>query len=407
MSRILSPGQVQRYHDQGYVVVPALYGDAELAAMTEALMEAVRRDHGEPQPASRYVLMTDVVEEPSLAAQASDPRIVEAVEMLLGGAAALATFVAYLKTPGAAGTGGDYSGSHPEAHQDYKPYHNAGSSLNWLFAIMSMVDLDEETGPLYVAPGSHKLSRVIETGGRVRRVQRAGADTMAPLMDAGLRRGDLLLMNMFTWHAGGANRSDRNRLGVYNKYRARNAPPGGGPIVFSDAAHRAVVCRGRSLIPHHGNRPVSKLRLVVEREGKFLLLRHTDTWKLPGAGAGAGSEPLDRSGRDGAWQPLPRVAVGELHRRLRRSRSAVPGVRLFVARRRRGHNRRRGMVHARRDPGSGFARPAVGRLRGRCRCAVGRPLVSAWHRPVQGAGPARRRRRYGVTATVRPSAAER
>ena len=288
----LSPSQVQRYHDQGYVVVPALYGDAELAAMTEALVEAVRRDHGEPQPASRYVLMTNVVEEPSLAAQASDPRIVEAVEMLLGGAAALATFVAYLKTPGAAGTGGDYSGSHPEAHQDYKPYHNAGSSLNWLFAIMSLVDLDEQTGPLYVAPGSHRLSRVIETGGRVRRVQRAGADTMAPLMDAGLRRADLLLMNMFTWHAGGANRSDRNRLGIYNKYRARNAPPGGGPIVFSDAAHRAVVCRGRSLIPHHGNRPVSKLRLVVEREGKFLLLRHTDTWKLPGAGAGAGANHL-------------------------------------------------------------------------------------------------------------------
>ena len=267
--------------------------------MAESLMEAARRDHGEPQPASRYVLMTDVVEEPPLAAQASDPRIVDAVETLLGGAAALATFVAYLKTPGAAGTGGDYSGSHPEAHQDYKPYHNAGSSLNWLFAIMSLVDLDEQTGPLYVAPGSHKLSRVIETGGRVRRVRRAGADTMAPLMDAGLRRGDLLLMNMFTWHAGGANRSDHHRLGVYNKYRARNAPPACGPIMFSDAAHWAVVCRGRSLIQHHGAQPVAALRLVVERDGRFLLLRHTDGsgtntggWRLPGASAVDGANHL-------------------------------------------------------------------------------------------------------------------
>ena len=292
MSGILSPGQVQRYHDQGYVVVPALYGEAELAAMTESLMAAVRRGHGEPQPASRYVLMTDVVQAPPLAAQASDPRIVDAVETLLGGAAALATFVAYLKTPGAAGTGGDYSGSHPEAHQDYKPYHNAGSSLNWLFAIMSLVDLDEATGPLFVAPGSHRLSRVIETGGRVRRVRRAGADAMAPLVDAGLRRGDLLLMNMFTWHAGGANRSDHDRLGVYNKYRARNAPPACGPIVFSGAAHRAVVHRGRSLIPHHGVQPVTALRLVVERDGRFLLLRHADTWKLPGASADAGANHL-------------------------------------------------------------------------------------------------------------------
>ena len=125
-------------------------------------------------------------------------------------------------------------------------------------------------------------------------------------MAFGKTRGDLifdffnvLCMVLFTWHAGGANRSDHNRLGVYNKYRARNAPPGCGPIVFSDAAHRAVVCRGRSLIPHHGAQPVTALRLVVECDGKFPLLRHpdrsgTDTsgWKLPGAGAGAGANHL-------------------------------------------------------------------------------------------------------------------
>ena len=123
-----------------------------------------------------------------------------------------------------------------------------------------MVDLDAETGPLFVSPGSHKLSRIGAGEGRVRRVRRAGADTMAPLVDARLRRGDLLLMNMFTRHAGGANRSRHNRLGVYNKYRAHGAPPGCGPIVFSDAAHRAVVCRGRPLLPHHGERPVTALR---------------------------------------------------------------------------------------------------------------------------------------------------
>ena len=299
MAHALTPSQVQLYRDQGYVVVPGLYGETELQPITESLLRAVRRDHGEPQPASRYVLLTNVVEDPALARSASDPRIVDAVETLLGGAAALATFVAYLKTPGAAGTMGDYSGSHPEAHQDYKPYHNAGSSLNWLFAIMSLVDLDEQTGPLFVAPGSHKLSRVIETGGRVRRVRRAGADSMAPLVDTRLRRGDLLLMNMFTWHAGGANRSDHNRLGVYNKYRARNAPPACGPIVFSDAAHRAVVCRGHSLLPHHGEQPVTALRLLVERDGKFLLSRHsrgTDTdlgsWELPGDNSSAAANHL-------------------------------------------------------------------------------------------------------------------
>ena len=299
MTHTLTPDQVQLYQDQGYVVVRGLYGEAKLRPITESLMRAAQGEHGNPQPASRYVLMTNVVEDPALARLASDPVIVDAAETLLGGAAVLATFVAYLKTPGASGTMGDYSGSHPEVHQDYKPYHNAGSSLNWLFAIMSTVDLDADTGPLYVSPGSHRLSRVIETGGRVRRVQRAGADTMAPPVDAQLRRGDLLFMNMFTWHAGGGNRSGRNRLGVYSKYRARNAPPACGPIVFSDAAHRAVVCRGRSLLPHHGDQPVKELRLVVEGNGTFLLIRHpdqsgTDTgkWALPGATAKRNENPL-------------------------------------------------------------------------------------------------------------------
>ena len=36
-------------------------------------------------------------------------------------------------------------------------------------------------------------------------------------------------MHMFTWHEGRSNRSDHDRFGLYNKYRARNAPPACGP----------------------------------------------------------------------------------------------------------------------------------------------------------------------------------
>ena len=284
----MTSDQVQSYWDQGYVIVRDLFSEEKIEHISESLMRAVRRDHGEPEPASRYTLLTNVVEDPILADQAGDPQIVDAAEALLGGPAVLATFVAYLKTPGAKGTKGSYMGEHASAHQDYKPRHNAGSSLNWLFAIMSMVDLDETVGGLYVSPGSHKKSRVIDDGGRVRRVERATADDIAPLIDTELRRGDLLMMNMFTWHGGGANQSDHNRLGIYNKYRAVKAPPACGPIVFSEASHRAVVCRGQSLLPHHSDGPIRAARLILEHDGRFLLSEHADgsgaagdRWTLP------------------------------------------------------------------------------------------------------------------------------
>ena len=314
-SHPLTEEQVQTYRDRGYVVVRGLFGNEKIERISESLMRAVRRDHGEPERARRYTLMTNVVEDPVLAAQASDPQIVDAAQTLLGGPAVLATFVAYLKTPGAAGTKGPYVGPHARAHHDYKPRHNAGSSLNWLFAIMPMVDLDEKTGALYVSPGSHKLSRVIDDGGRVRRVERATADDIAPLVDTELRCGDLLLMNMFTWHGGGANQSDHNRLGIYNKYRAANAPPACGPIVFSEAAHRAVVCRGRSLLPHRSDRPIRAARLVLEHDDGFLLIKEADRsggngnrWTLP-SGVVDG-QPFDAAKQDSSRLIL---ADGERH----------------------------------------------------------------------------------------------
>ena len=281
---MLSPSQIDAYHEQGFLVISQLFTESELQRVSAGLNRAVDKVcNGDPRPQTRYTIQGNVVEDPDLASIANHPQIVEAVETLLGGPSAMSTFVGYLKTPGAPGTRGDYEGSHPTAHQDYKTYHAAGSSLNWLFAITSLVDLDEETGPLFVSPGSHKHSRILKASGRVRHVQRAHANDIAPLVDTKLRRGDLLLMNMFTWHEGGANRSDHNRFGIYNKYRALNAPPAAGPVQFSNAAHRAVTYKGRSLLPHYGDDPIRAARLIVEHNERFLMMvDNGEKWTLPG-----------------------------------------------------------------------------------------------------------------------------
>ena len=281
--------------------------------MTESLMAAVRRGHGEPQPASRYVLMTDVVQAPPLAAQASDPRIVDAVETLLGGAAALATFVAYLKTPGAAGTGGDYSGSHPEAHQDYKPYHNAGSSLNWLFAIMSLVDLDEaDRSPLrspriaQAEPGDRdRWTGPARAAGRRRRHGSAGGRRAAawrPAADEHVHLACGRGQPLGPRPAGSLQQVPRPQCAARlrtDRVQRRGAPRGRPSRTIPDPAPRRATGHGAAA----GGRARRQVPAAPPR-------RHVEA---AGCRRRRRSESPDRSGRDGASQPLPRAAVGELH----------------------------------------------------------------------------------------------
>lgn len=299
--RKLTADDICRYRDDGLLVVRGWFGEEQLQRATDAVLRGVRRKDAltsgkpYPSPQTQYSLQRNHVEDPDLASISADSAVVRAAETLLGGDAVMSAFVCYLKTPGAGGTSGDYGGSHPTAHQDYKTYQQAGSSLNWLFTIIPLVDLDEPTGPLYVSPGSYKMTRT-ERAGPIHRVRRSRGDEIAPLVDAKLRRGDLLFMHMWTWHEGGSNRSDRDRLGIYNKFRAGHAPPACGPELFSEKAHAMVTCENRPLLPHHGDKPLNGARLLLQHGDKFLLMRNSDgtpRWGAPGGGVHEG----DRSRR--------------------------------------------------------------------------------------------------------------
>ena len=283
----LTQEHIHEYEKQGFVIVRGLFSEEELERVAVGVVRSVKRADLEerkkvyPAPASQFTVDSRYIEDPGLSYIAAHPFVVGAAQTLLGGPVALSASVAYLKTPGARGTSGDYGGSHPTAHQDYKTYQQAGSSVNWLFAIAPLVDLEEEIGALAVSPGSFKISRKVRQG-RVWRVERARADEIAPMEDSRLRRGDLLLMNMFTWHEAGPNQAQRERYGIYNKYRALNAPPACGPELFSDKAHEMVNYEGRSLLPHHGDCGIANVRLLLEQDEQFLLVRANGGWELPG-----------------------------------------------------------------------------------------------------------------------------
>ena len=286
----LTDDQLAQYRENGFLILRQVFSDEETAVIGAGIRNSVERSDLEtrkkpyPAPATTFHVDGRYILEPGLSYIATHPQMVGGAEALLGGPVALSASVAYLKTPGARGTSPDYEGSHPTAHQDYKTYQQAGSSVNWLFAIAPMVDLVEEIGPLSVSPASFRFTRKRRQG-RVWRVQRSRADEIAPMQDARLRRGDLLFMNMFTWHHAGPNRTDRDRYGIYFKYRALNAPAASGPELYSEEAHRKIAYNGRSLLPHYGE-GVRGSRLLLEQNDRFLLLDRGLGWGLPGGTAG-------------------------------------------------------------------------------------------------------------------------
>ena len=122
----LTAQQLRRYKEDGFVVLRGVFQQDEVDRAAKAAIRCVTGDHvttaGDPYPsrATLYVLERHHVEVPEFGHFSSHPIVLDSVQTLLGCDAVMSTAVTYVKTPGAAGTGGDYQGSHPTAHQDYK-----------------------------------------------------------------------------------------------------------------------------------------------------------------------------------------------------------------------------------------------------------------------------------------------
>jgi len=243
-----------------------------------------------PEPA-KYTLAGQIVADPDFAFVSEHPGIVGPAEDLLGGASHLTAFVVYERTAG-------NQGSAP--HFDYKCWRPVGSSMDWLFTIVPLTDFDPEHGPLLVAPGSHRpgpAGEAIRTGdvgmergvenakrGAARVLEReAGAvPAETDFIDPALRRGDLLLMNMYLWHSAPPNA--RRRIGLFNKYAAADAPPASGYFLWNGDVHSHFSPEGRRLLAVHDDRPLAMTRGLLVAGGALLLEHDGDgRWSLPGA----------------------------------------------------------------------------------------------------------------------------
>lgn len=282
---MLSADQLAAYRRDGFLKLSDQIDEASLQRFERGLARH-RFDDGTtpgkiwPEAGARYTLSKNCLADPDLGFIAEHPNIVPVARELLDDDPVLTAFVVYDRTTGGSGL---------PAHHDYKRWRPVGSSMNWCFAIVALTDFNAETGQLFVAPGSHRLERVKATHERVRHVDPAVRPRDEEFIDPDLRRGDLLMMNMHLWHRAAGNRSAQSRVGIFNKYAGRRAPPATGYFLFNDAAHAALSDRGKSLLAVHSDKPLSITRALLERnrngEREFLLVRDGNGLSLPGGKA--------------------------------------------------------------------------------------------------------------------------
>ncbi len=272
----LTDRQRRQYEKEGYVVIRNAIPSADLTRFDAAIDRHVPHDayapgKSYPEPA-KYTLSQQVLGDPELARVAEHPVVVDAVEQLLGTSAHLTAYVIYVRTPGDQGS---------LAHNDYKRWRPVGSSMDWLFTVIPLTDFDAAHGPLLVAPGSHQLDKVSQLDERFWHRERPVPPNPTDFIDPQLRRGDLLLMNMYLWHQAPPNQ--QHRCGIFNKYAASDAPPATGYYLYNSAVYSAFSERGRRLLAVHADVTLKATRALITHGDAVLLVEDQEGYlALPG-----------------------------------------------------------------------------------------------------------------------------
>ncbi len=279
---MLDQAQMQQYNEQGYLILKGAITNEEIHRLERGVannppLDGTLDPNAPVYPApGRYTLAAQSARDPDLAFIIEHKDIVGAARDILDDDPVLTAYVIYDRTPEGAGL---------PPHHDYKRWRPVGSSMHWLFTIVPFCDFDETTGPLYVAPGSHRTDRVHNGRTPCLEVDPAIRPTDADFIDPGLKRGDLLLMNMHLWHRAAPNRSDKHRVGLFNKYAAASYPPATGYYLYHDDVADALSDEGRKLIAVHSQRDLTTTRAVLVREKEeteVFFLETTNGLHLPG-----------------------------------------------------------------------------------------------------------------------------
>jgi len=217
---MLSPEQINTYHEQGYVVMRGLFTpeEAELLHQTSTSDTVISEKSYDLLDASGYKTRLALWYTPGddiYGMMSRSRRMVTAVEQLLGGQAAHYHSKVMQKAPR---TGGAW-----EWHQDYGYWYKNGFLFPDMLSVMiALTPSIKENGCLQVLPGSHKMGRIehLNTGEQV------GADPakveayskLVELEYCELQPGDALFFHSNLLHSSGQNTSEKPRWSIISAY---------------------------------------------------------------------------------------------------------------------------------------------------------------------------------------------
>ena len=262
--------QVEAYRKDGYLLVPGMFGEADLETVRQAIEAEVDRladrfyregkvdSRFADQPFNRrlvqlcesageevriWELRTRASVTPELYQFVRHPRMLDLMSALLGPEVAwTGSFAVRVKLPESEETRFPW-------HQDTQYYGNPTQHLHVISVWIPLVDVDEQNGCLQLLAGSHRWGLLggARDSERVVRmfedVEQRGKPVVLPM-----RRGDLLAFTNMTCHASTLNQSNEMRWSVDLRY-----------VVPESAAARSEAERKgyATIYDHYRMRPIT------------------------------------------------------------------------------------------------------------------------------------------------------
>ena len=252
MLRSLSRDELDRYAEQGFLIVEDVLGDADFApveAAYERLVDTIARRHlaeglitsaaeGEgfttrlarieeqlsDSEATVHKRELDIMEArlPEMFAFCFNRNLLAPVESIVGPEITLSP-IQHLRpyTP----RRGDRQPMQVPWHQDQGVTREEADASEILTVWIPLVDVDTTNGCLQVLPGINKLGLLRHERDGGTHIEPSSMPAVEP-HDCVMGRGDLLMMSAYTPHHGHQNRSDRVRWSIDLRFQKTGTPTG-------------------------------------------------------------------------------------------------------------------------------------------------------------------------------------
>jgi ectoine hydroxylase-related dioxygenase (phytanoyl-CoA dioxygenase family) len=226
MTGSLSDARVAQYREEGFLCPVDVFSPAEAAGHRAALeqQEARYRDGGLARPINQYLRVNTHLVSEVPRTVAMDPRIIDAVESLLGPDLMLWSCEYFIKEP--------YTDKIVTWHQDLT-YWGMGETDHEVTAWLALSPANSASGCMRFVPGSHKQSIVAHNDTFAEDNLLSRGQEIAVEVDeedavvAALEPGQMSLHHGRLFHASGPNLTGDRRIGQVMRFIRPDTPATG------------------------------------------------------------------------------------------------------------------------------------------------------------------------------------